>query len=105
VGKRIESREIELALLKIPAITDAVVRPFPGTNGTIIVAYLVAKNGGLPNKNQIRRQLSRLLPSYMIPNQLLQLESIPKTRTGKIAYDQLPSAIVAPMPLTSAQVD
>lgn len=88
-GNRIEPREIELALAAIPAIEEAVVRPWSTPDGMSIVAYLVARRGHAVDRDEVRQHLRARLPWYMLPNRLVQLESIPRTRLGKVAYEEL----------------
>lgn len=88
-GFRIELGEIAAQLRKINKIEDAVViakKDISGTNN--INAYIVAKEHlSFP---EIKKELSKALPSYMIPTQFAQIEEIPLTQNGKFDKKSLP---------------
>ena len=88
-GFRIELGEIESALRKIEAVIDCAVIVREGKGGEkSINAYLVA---AAPLKMpQIRDSLEQLLPVYMIPAYMKQIEAIPLTRNGKLDKQALP---------------
>jgi amino acid adenylation domain-containing protein len=97
-GYRIELGEIENRLLEISAIGKALVRAVAeNTGGMKIVAYVEPAQKGDPPSNQtitntIKEHLTRTLPDYMHPAQILQLEKIPLTPSGKINERALPEA-------------
>jgi amino acid adenylation domain-containing protein len=91
-GHRIELGEIEAVLLSLPYVRDAVaiVRQDAGQH-KILVAYLVLTRDAVPPVfKQLREQLLRILPDYMVPSAFVKLESLPLTPNGKIEYDRLP---------------
>ena len=91
-GHRIELGEIEAVLLSMPYIRDAVVIVRQDTGQQkILAAYLVLATDAVPPvfKN-LREQLLRILPDYMVPSAFITLESLPLTPNGKIDYDRLP---------------
>jgi thioesterase domain-containing protein/acyl carrier protein len=55
------------------------------------VAYLVAKEGSIPEAAEIRSLLASTLPSYMIPAYFVPLATFPLTPNGKIDRKALPS--------------
>lgn len=78
-GHRVECGEIEQALINLSGIDNAVVVPIRQRRalGAIIVG-----NDLLPD--QLRQQLSRLLPHYMIPERFLNREQLQLSRNGKV---------------------
>jgi amino acid adenylation domain-containing protein len=82
-GYRIEIGEVENALLQIPEINNVAV-VVKGTNSDEkeLYAYYIAAEQVAPS--YLQSELYKILPVYMIPQQLLQLEEIPITHTGKI---------------------
>ncbi|MBS0261669.1 MAG: amino acid adenylation domain-containing protein, partial [Planctomycetes bacterium] len=92
-GYRIELGEIEQALLRDPAIKEAVVvlredRPGQPT----LVGYLVTRNAAsAPTAPQLRQQLQAALPGYMVPDALVFLPILPLTRNGKVDRAALPA--------------
>ncbi|MEL7408557.1 MAG: amino acid adenylation domain-containing protein, partial [Cyanobacteria bacterium J06558_2] len=77
-GFRIELGEIEAALNQYPEIKASVVTPRQES----LIAYIIAN---LPTASaKIRSYLADKLPSYMIPGDIIQVESFPLTPNGKI---------------------
>jgi amino acid adenylation domain-containing protein len=90
-GYRIEPVEIVEALRAHPAVTDAVVLARTDEAGEKrLVAYLeAADRPGL--RQQLREHLADRLPRYMIPTDLLLLDSLPLNRNGKVDERALPA--------------
>ena len=90
-GHRIEITEIEHAINEQLAIKNVIVLPL-NTNGTVrLVAFYIQK---VPiEKEDIFLALRSKLPIYMVPSELVQLESFPMNTNGKIDNDQLISLI------------
>src|SRR4051794_14504218 len=70
-GFRIELGEIEVALLAIPAVRECAVRPDTTASEPRLVAYVVAP-ATLADAD-VRADLTRRLPAYMVPALLLRL--------------------------------
>src|SRR5690606_18796904 len=89
-GFRIELAEIESVLLEIPAINQAIVLANEDQAGNKrLVAYLVTE-AQLEN-DTITNHLATKLPSYMIPQLFVPIESIPLTSNGKVDKKNLPN--------------
>ncbi|PCH94950.1 MAG: hypothetical protein COB85_05055 [Bacteroidetes bacterium] len=88
-GHRIELGEIEHALLKKNGVKAAVVTVRGGNGANMeIVAYIVSDQVIEPKK--LNNQLRKVLPDYMIPAYLVQIEKLPLTPNGKIHIQGLP---------------
>jgi amino acid adenylation domain-containing protein len=88
-GYRIETGEIEAALLDHPAVRQCavVVRDRSGDPGDRrLVAYVVA--GGAAA--DLRAHLARRLPAHMVPSAFVALERLPLTAQGKLDRAALP---------------
>ena len=86
-GYRIELGDIENNLLKLNSVREAVVIAKYKENTNIvklIKAYVVAKNN--TTEEEIKQELSKLLPSYMIPKKIEFISQIPINKNGK--YDR-----------------
>ncbi|MDD1622737.1 MAG: amino acid adenylation domain-containing protein [Methylococcaceae bacterium] len=81
-GFRVELGEIENALTALPGVSGAVAVVAKSPSGERLVAYYTAA-GGI-DADKLREQLRRCLPEYMVPAVLVQLETLPLTRNGKL---------------------
>ncbi len=96
-GYRIELGEIESALLLgSDALAQVAVIARAHSDGdtsqdTRLIAYLVPRELGiLPNDAELRTQLARTLPNYMVPAAFVELEQLPLTPNGKLDHRALP---------------
>lgn len=82
-GYRIELGEIEQAVLQNPSIESTVVLAKEITEGNkeLVVYYTSAEALG---SAEIRRQLLKILPVYMIPAFYVRVATLPLTANGKI---------------------
>src|SRR5581483_1321507 len=91
-GFRIELGEIEAVLTEHQAVQAAVVLMREDTPGNKrLVAYLLPKQEGNLDENELRVWLKRQLPDYMIPSAFMLLEAFPLTPNGKIDRRALPA--------------
>ncbi len=91
-GFRIELGEIEAALDKLSTIQQSVVlarEDVPGEKR--LVAYCVPNKGQQSSSKDLRKELSTILPDYMIPGIYVSLESFPLTPNGKVDRKALPA--------------
>ncbi len=87
-GYRIELGEIESILLSQPEIQQAIVIVKKQKVGPVIVAYVVIDSE--LNEQELRSNLSKELPVYMLPNYYVTLDTIPLTINGKVDKKSLP---------------
>lgn len=88
-GYRLEPEEIEANLLEIKNIKDAVVVARDDKNGSkYLCAYIVQETEQAVS--EIRAQLIKRLPDYMIPSYFVTLEKWPLTPNGKVDRKALP---------------
>lgn len=90
-GFRIELREVESHILGLEDISEAVLTVIQDTTGqNQLCAYFEAKR--TITVSELREQLAKTLPAYMIPSYFVQLESMPLMVNGKIDKKALPAA-------------
>ncbi len=91
-GFRIETGEIEDRLLRVEGVRETVVAQVnrPGEEA-FLCAYFSALKPLEPA--QLRQQLSRDLPDYMLPAYFIQLDDLPVTTNGKIDRKALPEPV------------
>ena len=88
-GFRIELGEIESKIREIDNIKDcAVIARADSTGEKAIYSYYTSDNE--VSVSEIRDRLSESLPEYMVPAYMMQIESIPVTRNGKLDRRALP---------------
>ena len=99
-GYRIELGEIEAALHALPSLREsaAVAIQSTGFEGwTICCAYVPDPDNG-PSLERLRRELSALLPSYMLPVRWMRYDVLPKNDSGKIDRPALKNAFARTEP-------
>ena len=90
-GHRVEIAEIELALLGLDNIKEAVViQRVDATGEPCLVAYLVPVRRPAPTVSALRRALADVLPGHMLPAAFVILETLPLTPAGKVDRRALP---------------
>ena len=88
-GHRIELGEIESRIQEIEGVKESAVIAREDRNGEkAIYAYYTGEGVGI---SEIRDRLSEVLPNYMVPAYMMEIESIPKTRNGKLDKRMLPN--------------
>lgn len=92
-GFRIEPEEIASQIRKLNDMMDAVVLVQEDRQGEkAVFAYYVAKKEIAPK--ELKLELSNVLPDYMVPDYMMQIDSIPVTKNGKIDKKALPDILV-----------
>ncbi len=89
-GLRIEPGEVEAQLLAQEGVREAVVVATSGTGGTRLIGYVSGHTGHTLNEVMLREQLGARLPDYMVPSQIVVLESLPLNPNGKVDRKALP---------------
>ncbi|MGE5494793.1 MAG: amino acid adenylation domain-containing protein [Burkholderiales bacterium] len=87
-GYRIELGEIENLLMQVPGVTACAVTDRTDASGRkFLCAYLC---GNPPKLSEVRAELMRNLPAYMIPSYFVKIDSLPFNSSGKVDRDSLP---------------
>jgi acyl-coenzyme A synthetase/AMP-(fatty) acid ligase len=91
-GYRVELGEIEAGLYNHPGVKEAaVIATSNDESGVQIRAFLSFKGAEKASRIELKRFCAEHLPNYMIPDFFSFLDSLPKTSTNKIDYQQLKS--------------
>jgi amino acid adenylation domain-containing protein/non-ribosomal peptide synthase protein (TIGR01720 family) len=89
-GFRIELGEIESAIYEHEDIKEAIVVKHFGANGQESLCAYYTSYVQLP-ESELRKQLAKTLPEYMIPSYFIALEALPLTFSGKVNKKALPN--------------
>ena len=87
-GFRIELGDIENAIRRLEGIKNCAVISKKYSGEQRISAYLVSDEK--IDVKKIRDELKNLIPGYMIPSYIMQIDRIPVTRSGKLDSKMLP---------------
>ncbi len=89
-GFRIELGEIEAALGRHPGVQEAaVISSADQERGTIITALVRSRPQNVLSPVEMKTHCAQFLPSYMMPDQIVFIEVMPKGSRGKIDYAAL----------------
>lgn len=91
-GREIDLHRIETALTALPGVNDAIVAKIPseGTHSQL-VGYLVCESK-MPAIDYVRDALASAgIPSWSLPAQLMELETLPLDANGKVRRSDLPA--------------
>lgn len=89
-GYRVELGEIEAGLYRHPLVKEAAVVALPDEEaGVKIKAFLSGRESKRPSLIELKRFCTEVLPAYMIPDQFVWCEALPKTSTDKVDYQRL----------------
>ncbi|MEL0638671.1 non-ribosomal peptide synthetase [Marinomonas sp. TI.3.20] len=84
-GQRIELKEIEQIIKKINYIKDAHITYIENEFGKNIIAFIIIKKDfNTIDSSELKLQLSKYLPKYMIPNNIKIVDAFPIKSNGKI---------------------
>ncbi|MBB5855636.1 amino acid adenylation domain-containing protein [Amycolatopsis umgeniensis] len=86
-GHRIEPGEVEAALLSVDGVAQAVVT----AHDNRLVAYVVGTGGERVTADDLLPPLRERMPSYLIPDVVVSLPSLPVSPNGKIDRVALPT--------------
>lgn len=89
-GYRVELGEIEAGLYRHPMVKEAAVIAFADDEaGNRVKAFVSCRDIKRPSLIEMKRFCSQTLPLYMIPDQFVWCDALPKTSTDKIDYQRL----------------
>jgi amino acid adenylation domain-containing protein len=90
-GYGVDLKEVELALRKLPAVTDAVVVARENERREKeLIGYFTSTFRTRPSESELRSFLGQTLADYMIPSAFVRLDSIPLTPHNKVDRTALP---------------
>ncbi|HEY8481793.1 MAG TPA: amino acid adenylation domain-containing protein [Spirillospora sp.] len=109
-GNRIELGEVEARIAAEPGVRSAaVVDRHDGPGGARLVAYVVpaadADPGAGTDAGRLRESLAKALPEAMVPSDVVVLDELPLTPSGKIDRAALPAPAAERAPARAPRTD
>ncbi|MBY4130234.1 amino acid adenylation domain-containing protein [Rhodococcus fascians] len=91
-GHRVETGEIQDALLRLPGIVRAAVTVFERAGAAELAAYVLLGDTERSNidASTVKDGLRELIPTYMVPASVQVVDSLPLTVNGKLDVAALP---------------
>lgn len=94
-GLKVACREVEAVLERHPDVADCAIVPTPDdVLGEAICACVVPVGSELPTLDDVRAHLGRALARHKLPDELCCLDTIPRSRVGKLDRPGLVAAVV-----------
>jgi amino acid adenylation domain-containing protein len=90
-GHRVEPGEIEAVLRGHPTVAEAVLTVDTRQSGARLVAHVTPATAFLPDVDELRGYLGRILPEHAVPWRIVALERLPLGPTGKLDRSALPA--------------
>ena len=92
MGKRVEPFEVQNILCECTDVERGVIRPCTDEQGlSYLTAYIVPKNKETFQLKSIKQTMAKFLPSYMIPEFFVKMDTLPITPNGKVNVKALPT--------------
>jgi amino acid adenylation domain-containing protein len=90
-GYRVEPGEINIAGAKYPGIAQCITHEVhdQGSHPQLVTYYVPQKPGEI-DKEEFKAHLDELLPDYMMPAFVMEIDDIPYTPSGKLNLKSLP---------------
>ena len=90
-GYRVEPAEVEAVMRRDSRVGEAAVLALPAPSGDWrLVAYYTSSSGDIAH-DDLRDQLAAQLPDFMIPSAIVEIDTMPRTSSGKIDRRSLPA--------------
>ena len=93
-GLRVELGEIESAINAVPGVITSIVVMAGEENNHFLAGYYTAGREIPPE--ELKAEIGKTLTPYMVPGVLMQLETMPLTKNGKIDKKKLPKVEFVP---------
>ena len=98
-GFRVELGDVEAALAAHPAVAWCAARLWTDLSGEgTLVGYIVTRAGEHPPVSEIKAAMAARVPSYMVPDRILTIATMPLTPNGKVDRAALPSPFAEAAP-------
>ncbi|MGB5930758.1 MAG: amino acid adenylation domain-containing protein, partial [Cyclobacteriaceae bacterium] len=95
-GIRVELDEIENKITEIESVSKAIAYVHDNDGIDTLIAFVTIKSDQDEEQvsEQVKQNLTSRLPDYMIPAQIITLDSFPLLSNGKVNYKELENSII-----------
>ncbi|MDJ0014665.1 alpha/beta fold hydrolase [Rhodococcus erythropolis] len=94
-GYLVEPMEVEAHIRRIPGVADVFVAVVLENDRPEIVAYVVLTKAVMARSGaEMRRELAKFLPTWMLPRHFVLLAELPRNERGKVDRPTLPTVAV-----------
>ena len=93
-GFRVSTSTIEEQLLKIRGVAEAIVTAREHNQGQQLIAFIKSEKKEDLSSMEVRSQLRRNLPDYMLPAVIKMVKEIPVTQNGKVDQQALRDSLL-----------
>ena len=100
-GYRVDTREVDWALLKLNEVSEAATIARNENDEHQLVAFVVMKQGFQLESSALRERLREYLPEWKIPVRFQSISVLPTTLTGKVDRQRLEEAVHPTVSLSS----
>lgn len=84
-GEKVAPKEVENMIMNIPGVKEVAVIGVPDDIlGQAVKAFIVLEEGVAMSEKQLQKECQGRLENFMVPKYIVEVESLPKTDTGKI---------------------
>ncbi|HET6209772.1 MAG TPA: AMP-binding protein, partial [Jatrophihabitans sp.] len=103
-GFNVYPAEVEAVFGKLPGVREVAVLGVPSAEAgsDLVVAYVVAEPGAVLDPEALIEQASSSLARFKLPRQLIEVDTLPHTATGKVMKWRLRTAADGPVTDESA---
>ncbi len=89
-GEKVAPKEVETAIYELDGVVEVAVVGVPDeVLGESIVAYVVPAGGAALTEQQVRRHCTARLEAFMVPQQVVFAEALPRNPSGKVDRKEL----------------
>lgn len=92
-GFRVELSEVNSKILEIPNIKESFSTIFDDSGTKYICSYVISDSE--IDSSNIKNQLKEILPSYMVPSFIMQIDKLPLNANGKVDKKLLPAPSIS----------
>jgi crotonobetaine/carnitine-CoA ligase len=92
-GENVSAHELEQIVNTFEGILESAALGIPADGGEETILLAISTIAECPDNEALLQICRDRLPKYMVPSEIVRMEELPKTPTGKVQKDQLRAAL------------